>query len=163
MDHLSKKTQRRFPGTGRARCLLLGALCLLVTAVTVCACAFSDDERCIDGYDYVNNNCVPEAGPEDTGDTVDTRDAGDTGGDSSGLGEVCSGIGSTECKDKGFTADFCAGQPGKSGYCTTTGCSLAPDNCPSGYRCCDMSMATVPIFCVSQADYEIMGTQCKGK
>jgi len=160
MHWLSKKTGRRFPGrTGGKGGFLLSALCLLVIAAAFYACAFDDDERCGDGYDYMDHTCVSDAGPVDTGDPVD---AGDTGGDLSGLGEVCSGLGSTECKDKGFAADFCAGQPGKPGYCTTTGCSLAPDNCPPGYRCCDMSMATVPIFCVSQDDYEIMGPQCGG-
>ncbi len=50
------------------------------------------------------------------------------------FGQACET--SAEC---GCDTDFCAVQPGLAGFCTMTQCTDAPEVCPAGFVCFDIS------------------------
>jgi len=105
-------------------------------------CLPADDEDRCNG-DYVWNTetqaCkLKEEKHEDAGEP----DAAEEGfGESpTGLGEVC--FSQEDCA--GYQANICtASDVRPDGTCTVEGCSIAPDNCPSGYRCCVFTNAEI--------------------
>lgn len=50
------------------------------------------------------------------------------------FGQTCAAT--TDC---GCDTDYCAVQPGLDGFCTVTGCTDAPEACPTGFVCFDVS------------------------
>jgi hypothetical protein len=117
-------------------------------------CTPKDSERC-GGPTYWNDeykSCLP------------VTDAGDDAGKQEtlpeGLGEPCTTLGlESECAD--FEAAYCVKQPGKTrGYCTLHECTPEPNDCPNGYRCCDMTVPGMPNFCATTDDYFLMGSMC---
>jgi hypothetical protein len=77
------------------------------------------------------------------------------------MGDPCTADGE-ECA--GLEADYCAIQPGgEDGYCTLTGCTPSPDSCPGEYLCCDFPEGFgIDNFCVTESDFEVMGSMCQG-
>ncbi len=125
----------------------MGFLFLLLPIIA--SCAPSDGERCGKGFYYESGNCFLEAEPDDEPGTDVGIDSGpDDGGGSedtdnevmpTGLGEICKST--MDCKDNGYEADYClqdpAAGPDGDGFCTVKNCTVNPESCATGYRCCD--------------------------
>jgi hypothetical protein len=96
--------------------------------------------------------------PVDAGENDTGRDAGWV---PEGLGEVCLTRGfETECID--HEASFCLVEPGETdGYCTIGDCTVAPNDCPDGYKCCNMPVEGMPNFCAIEDDFFKMGSMCE--
>lgn len=118
-------------------------------------CAPEDDERCGGPTEWIDNTCMLK----DTDTTTDT-DA-DAGYIPEGMGLLCSAMGyEAECAE--HEASYCLLEPGKTeGYCTMGDCSATPNDCPGGYRCCNMPIEGVPNFCATEEDFLKMGSMCE--
>lgn len=93
------------------------------------------DDRCGPGQVLDGYNCATTAAAQDASDTQDTQ--GD--GTASLLGAPCH----TYVGDCQGTYSACVIFPGQTtGYCSLPNCLQAPDDCPSGYRCIDVSAYT---------------------
>ncbi|MEL6183249.1 MAG: hypothetical protein AAFU79_01400 [Myxococcota bacterium] len=80
-----------------------------------------------------------ESGAEDAGAGDAQTDAGDVGATDAGacpseFGKACAV--SSEC---GCDTSYCAVNPRQAGFCTITRCLSAPELCPAGFRCVDIS------------------------
>lgn len=131
-----------------------------VLAVCLCLFGCEADDPCDDGQVYKQGVCVVETdGDKDAGSKKDagdepTPDAGMGGGSeckedqSAVLGKSC--MEDAECN---CAAPYCAKQPGQAmGFCTAY-CQPSPDDCPTGYRCFDLSAVGVQgikPFCVKK-------------
>ena len=105
-------------------------------------CAFSDDERCPDGFEWDTelNYCVIEI---DAGEDSGSGECEPGDGGIDGFGELCTDEG--DCA--GYTADYCLTDPrnpSAPGACTATGCE--PCGCGEGNVCCDCAGATMDPF-----------------
>ncbi len=139
-----RKYLPRFIGGG-------GMIVLLIFTATAC---LDDDDMCGDEMVRVKGGmCTPR--PEvstadtDTG-TADTA-SGTSASGPTGMGDACTS--DANCTQE---ADYCAIDPTVSpeGICTVQGCSLNPDDCPTGYSCMDLSifMAGLPTICTPSED-----------
>lgn len=140
----------------------------LLIGVLLFSCTFDDDERCADGYAYdaPGHACViveetDDAQNSDSENGTTTQRAGSDSSadtDETGMGTPCTPDGN-ECE--GLEASYCAINPVKGdGYCTIEGCSADPGSCPPSYTCCDMPFPSIPNFCATSEDAELMGSQC---
>jgi hypothetical protein len=97
---------------------------------TTQGCTTSDD--CVGGY-----TCEVSASPTYCGQPATTP---------VGLGKPCK----SDADCAGTEATYC--DLFVTMGCLVQGCTMAPDNCPSGYECCDLSAFSVPKpLCVSIA------------
>lgn len=136
-------------------------LSLLATAgvaVAALGCTMSDSERCDEGQIYKDGECVE---PDTDSETAGGTDSGDPDGGGelpSGMGETCG----SDADCQGFEADYCLIEYGEEeGVCTVKNCSIAPDDCPGGYGCCDFSIDGVPNFCATDQMLEDLGDMCE--
>ena len=104
-----------------------GMLCFLF------ACSCSDDDPCQDGACDTNYN--GEEAPD---------------GSPTGLGKLCT----TEDGCAEYEANYCVFVPGVGGYCSVKDCTLDPNDCPSGYRCCEYTFEGYPTICLSPAKWD---------
>lgn len=132
--------------------LLLGALALIGLGVTGTGCL---GERCSEQQVLVEGMCradpsadgrapTRDGGPVRDGAPAADGDSG-SGRPPSGLGEVCSGA--RPCEGE---ASYCVLQLGQTeGYCSLRDCTVAPESCPAGYVCRDLTqfMPGFPLFC----------------
>jgi hypothetical protein len=137
-------------------------VCLWFTGVTGCEA----DHPCDNGQTYKQGSCVPAAKAEarDAGPNTKEDAAAESNEDASASGNG----GGTDCKedqakvlgtscmnDEGCNcaAPYCAVMPGQTtGYCTLY-CKPSPDDCPSGYRCFDLSalgVQGIEPFCIAK-------------
>jgi hypothetical protein len=128
-----------------------GLIVLLILSATGC---LDDDDICGDEMVRVKGGmCAPppeiSTADTDTG-TVDTSSVTSTnGGLPTGMGDACTST--ANCTQE---ADYCAIDPtvSQEGICTVQGCTLNPDDCPTGYSCMDLSifMAGLPTICTPE-------------
>ncbi|MDD5306173.1 MAG: hypothetical protein PHU25_02520 [Deltaproteobacteria bacterium] len=143
----------------------IGASAVTTALLLLIGCTPSDSERCQSGYLFhpENGSCQPiedggtdsetsnlDAGNPDAGNP----DGGDTGDLPTGLGESCTD--NEQCAD--YEADYCAINPlTQEGFCTVENCTVSPDDCPQGYRCCDSPESYgQPNLCILPADYDTL-------
>ncbi len=102
----------------------------------------------------------------DSDDDDDTDTAGKNGADTSGsadddkvtgLGEPCMDE-STECD--GFEANYCLAAPDEMGECTITDCQTEPDDCPVGWKCCDLVFPDPPNMCMRENEFNETAGVC---
>jgi hypothetical protein len=140
-----------------------GALAL---AVCLWLVGCEADDPCGKGYVRRQGACQPAAAndagskPEPDSGSEAMPDAGPAADGGGGGGSECKED-QSEVLDKACTNDdgcncaapYCAVQPGQStGFCTVY-CTLSPDDCPSGWRCFDLSAVGVQgikPFCVKK-------------
>jgi hypothetical protein len=102
-------------------------------------------DRCSEGQVLKGGACMPptpDGGLKDQArlesGSVEREARTADGEDLSSLGRDCTDA--SGCHGK---ADFCVILPGQpKGYCSIDGCALAPNDCPKGYRCIDVSAYT---------------------
>ena len=118
------------------------ACCLFVIA-TLAACA--DTATCGEGQTKMGDYCVKTRpvgdGDGDGGGDGDAGtappDAGDDGTLADNWGAACEDdVDHTDCVGM---ADYCARTPSGDAYCSATGCKEAPETCPMGWGCLDLS------------------------
>jgi len=141
--------RRTRQGVGRRLSL---SLALLALALDLAGCLGS---RCSPGQVLFEGMCRaprPVDARADASDGASRRDAaprqdGEAGAapSISGLGDLCGS--SRPCTGE---ANYCVLQLGATeGYCSLRDCQLAPDDCPAGYTCRDLTqfMPGFPLFC----------------
>ena len=118
-----------------------GTLVLHVVACLWLASGCDASNPCGHNLQHVQGACIVATAPAvlDAGNTLDaaaTTDAGCSEALDASLGIDCTK--SSEC---GCAAPYCAVMPGQTvGVCTISGCTVTPDNCPTGYSCLDLSV-----------------------
>lgn len=125
---------------------------LLAIALDLAGCLGS---RCSPGQVLFEGMCRAPRPADARGDAGDGGVHGDATGLTdleagaappiTGLGDLCGA--SKPCTGE---ANYCVLQLGATdGYCSLRDCQLAPDNCPSGYTCRDLTqfMPGFPLFC----------------
>ena len=124
---------------------LLAAIALATSQLPACL-----GERCGPGQEVFETVCVSvDAGPEAAAtDDAATGDAeGDAVGPSVPVGGTCTD--QPECVGETNVCIIVPGEP--SGYCSIQGCTMQPDNCPSGYACTDLTAFVPGLFaCLQQ-------------
>ena len=120
-------------------------LALLVVAGA--GCGIDDEDRCGEGYEFVDETCM---------EIVESQ---------GGLGDPCN-------LDEDCTAEevnFCAKdptQPDVPGLCTIKDCIVDPDSCPDEYKCCNLPQQYndfgFPYFCMPQEAYDAQPETCSG-
>lgn len=128
-----------------------GMIVLLILSATGC---LDDEDICGDEMVRVKGGmCAPppevSTADTDTG-TMDTSSGTSTGGLPTGMGDVCAS--SANCTQE---ADYCAIEPpATEGICTVQGCTVTPDDCPTGFSCMDLSifMAGLPAICTPEVE-----------
>lgn len=125
----------------------------------LCFMGCDADDACSSNEEYKQGACVPktekDAGEKPEPDSgSEPPDAGGGGGGSctedqgAVLGKTCMDDDGCNC-----AAPYCAKQPGQAmGFCTVY-CTPSPDNCPTDYRCFDLSalgVQGVKPFCVKK-------------
>jgi hypothetical protein len=131
----------------------------VLTLGLVCCWSCDAKHPCDSDQTYQQGVCLPAAAsntdaaapkPKDSG--AQQADAGDaaacTEDRSTELGKACANNDACNC-----AAPFCAVMPGQPmGVCTVY-CHPSPDDCPSGYKCFDLSALGVSgyePFCIAQ-------------
>ena len=119
--------------------------------LVVVACAPTADERCGGPTKWEDKTCMPVEEPE-AGVALPE-----------GLDEACLTMGlETECVE--YEAEYCLVEPGKpEGYCTMADCTVEPDDCPPGFKCCDITVKGIVNFCAKTKDFFSMGSMCATK
>jgi hypothetical protein len=139
-----------------------------VAALAVCLwlMACEADHPCDKGQTYKQGSCMPgsetdagastkkDAASEPKQDASASTDSGSGGGtqcsedQAKELGKSCVNNDGCNC-----AAPYCAVMPGSAmGFCTVY-CKPTPDDCPSGYRCFDLSglgVQGVEPFCIAK-------------
>jgi hypothetical protein len=123
-------------------------------------CSCDAKNPCDPGQTYMQGICLPGAASHADAATPKPNDSGATAADSGAtssacaedrsavLGKACTSDDACNC-----AAPFCAVMPGQPmGVCTVY-CHPSPDDCPSGYKCFDLSALGVSgyePFCLAQ-------------
>jgi hypothetical protein len=133
-------------------------LVLSLSWLWLCSC--DAKQPCDPGQTYQQGLCLPTSAanpdaatpkPNDSGaQQTDAGDAATCAQDRDAeLGSACTNNAECNC-----AAPFCAMMPGQATGVCTVYCNPSPDDCPSGYKCFDLSALGVSgykPFCIASA------------
>jgi hypothetical protein len=128
----------------------------IVAAIAVASCSVGSD-ACGKGFKEKMGGCVKvtAAGGKKATPVKDADTDSDAIADETvvGMGDSCA----TQQDCEGKDANYCALDPVNGiGICTRKDCTLSPDNCPTGYRCCPMPKELkYPYMCLSPDMYDM--------
>lgn len=131
---------------------------LFLFIVSTLRCTPDDEQRCDDMYEFDGESCV-EISDETPADETQTdgsvKDSADETIIPEGMGLACTENGG-QCDDR--EASYCTANPmAPDGYCTITDCAAVAQNCPEGYKCCEMTVGNPPaVFCATESDFTTM-------
>jgi hypothetical protein len=131
----------------------------VAAAIAVASCSVGSN-KCGNGFYETQGACKKGVATGGTTSTaINDADLDGLAGDGStetvtGMGDECT----TQSDCAGKDANYCALDPTSGvGLCTIEDCTTSPDNCPSGYRCCQMPVELkYPAMCLPPTTYNML-------